>query len=95
MTRILAAADIGSNTAHLLVAATDGNLVMRIDNFNEWIPLGEVVALTREVPKEIIQQLVLAVKEIRRIATSKQAESLYVFATEGVRAAGNRTSVLK
>lgn len=95
MTRILAAADIGSNTAHLLVAATDGNLVMRIDNFNEWIPLGEVVARTGEIPKEMIQQLVLAVKEFRRIATAKQAESLYVFATEGMRAALNHRAVLK
>ena len=95
MTRILAAADIGSNTAHLLVAATDGHLVMRIDNFNEWIPLGEVVARTGEIPKEIVQQLVLAVKEIRRIANSKQAESLYVFATEGMRSALNHRSVLK
>jgi len=95
MTRILAAADIGSNTAHLLVAATDGNLVMRIDNFNEWIPLGEVVARTGEIPKEIIQQLVLAVKEFRRIASAKQAEALYVFATEGVRSALNHRTVLK
>ncbi len=95
MTRILAAADIGSNTAHLLVAATDGNLVMRIDNFNEWIPLGEVVARTGEIPKEIVQQLVQAVKEFRRIASAKQAESLYVFATEGMRSALNHKAVLK
>lgn len=95
MNRILAAADIGSNTAHLLVAATDGSLVMRIDNFNEWIPLGEVVARTREIPKEISQQLVLAVAEFRRIASAKQAESLYVFATEGMRSALNHATVLK
>lgn len=95
MTRILAAADIGSNTAHLLVAATDGQLVMRIDNFNEWIPLGEVVARTGQIPKEIVTQLVLAVKEFKRISTSKQAESLYVFATEGMRSALNHRAVLK
>jgi exopolyphosphatase/guanosine-5'-triphosphate,3'-diphosphate pyrophosphatase len=95
MTRILAAADIGSNTAHLLVAATDGQLVMRIDNFNEWIPLGEVVARTGEIPKEIIQQLVQAVKEFKSIAASKQADGLYLFATEGMRSARNHAAVLK
>jgi len=95
MARILAAADIGSNTAHLLVAATDGQLVMRIDNFNEWIPLGEVVARTGEIPKEMVQQLVFAVKEFKRMAAAKQAQELYVFATEGMRSALNHQAVLK
>ncbi|MDR3690477.1 MAG: hypothetical protein P4L46_13955 [Fimbriimonas sp.] len=95
MTRIFAAADIGSNTAHLLIAATDGNLVMRVDNFNEWIPLGEVVARTGEIPKEIVQQLVQAVKEFKAMAASKQVESLYLFATEGMRSARNHAAVLK
>lgn len=95
MPRIFAAADIGSNTAHLLVAATEGELVMRIDNFNEWIPLGETVAKLREIPKENVQQLVTAVKEFRRVALNKQAEGLYVFATEAMRAARNHEAVLK
>lgn len=95
MTRIFAAADIGSNTAHLLVAATDGNLVMRIDNFNEWIALGETVAKQKEIPKESLQQLITAVKEFKRVANAKQAESLYVFATEGVRMAKNHEAALK
>jgi exopolyphosphatase/guanosine-5'-triphosphate,3'-diphosphate pyrophosphatase len=95
MTRVFAAADIGSNTAHLLVAATDGNLVMRIDNYNEWIPLGEVVARQGQIPKEIIQNLVLAMKEFKRVAAAKQASSLYVFATEGMRMARNHEQVLK
>lgn len=94
MTRVLAAADIGSNTAHLLVAATDGSLVMRIDNYNEWIPLGEMVARQGSIPKEISQNLVLAMKEFKRVAGNKQAASLYVFATEAVRVASNHEQVL-
>ncbi len=90
----MAAADIGSNTAHLLVAATDGNLVMRIDNYNEWIPLGEVVARQGIIPKEVAQQLVLAIKEFRRVAASKQAQLIYVFATEGMRMAKNHNEVI-
>lgn len=95
MTRVFAAADIGSNTAHLLVAATDGSLVMRIDNYNEWISLGETVATTGSIQKEQVQQLVSAVKEFRRIAKERQAVSLYVFGTEAMRSAGNRLQVLK
>ena len=95
MTRVYAAADIGSNTAHLLVAATDGSLVMRIDNYNEWIALGETVAKTGSIQKEQFQQLVSAVKEFKRLAREKQAHSMYVFATEAMRSASNCLEVIK
>jgi len=95
MARILAAADIGSNTAHLLVAATDGDIVMRIDNLNEWIQLGEIVARKGEIPKEQSDQLVGALKEFKKVSSAKGAGSLYVFATEAMRIASNHTNVLK
>ncbi len=95
MPRIFGAADIGSNTAHLLVAATDGELVMRIDNYNEWIPLGEVVSRKGEVPKDLVNDLVMAVKEFRRICNDKGAQDVYVFATEGLRIARNYEAVIK
>lgn len=95
MTRVFAAADIGSNTAHLLVAATDGEIVMRIDNYNEWIGLGEAVARKGEVPKETVQQLGVTLTEFRRMAKNHQANGLYVFATEAIRAARNADAVLK
>ncbi|MEI7986958.1 MAG: hypothetical protein WCI55_15130 [Armatimonadota bacterium] len=95
MVRTFAAADIGSNTAHLLVAATDGELVMRVDNLNEWIPLGEVVSRLGEIPKDVMEMLTLAVKEFKRIATSKKVDGFYVFATEGMRMARNHTEVLE
>jgi exopolyphosphatase/guanosine-5'-triphosphate,3'-diphosphate pyrophosphatase len=94
MVRTFAAADIGSNTAHLLVAATDGELVMRVDNLNEWIPLGEVVTRYGEIPKDVMDMLTLAVKEFKRIATSKKVDGFYVFATEGTRLARNHKAVL-
>ncbi len=95
MARILAAADIGSNTAHLLVAATDGEIVMRIDNLNEWIPLGEIVTRKGEVPEEQIDQIVGVMKEFSRIAKEKRAEAIYIFATEAMRIAKNHSTVLK
>jgi exopolyphosphatase/guanosine-5'-triphosphate,3'-diphosphate pyrophosphatase len=95
VTRVFAAADIGSNTAHLLVGATDGELVMRIDNYNEWIGLGEIVARKGEVPKEQIEQLTQTLTEFRRVAKSRGASGLYVFATEAIRKARNSEAVLK
>lgn len=68
---------------------------MRVDNYNEWIPLGEVVAREGMIPKEIASHLVMTCKEFRRTADAKGAEELYVFATEGMRAARNHDAVLK
>lgn len=95
MTRIFAAADIGSNTAHLLVAATDGELVMRIDNYNEWMGLGEIVARKGEIPRDNVEQLGQTLAEFRRVAKSHGAGGLYVFATEAIRKARNSDVVLK
>lgn len=95
MPKTFAAADIGSNTAHLLVAATNGELVMRVDNMNEWIALGEAVARTGSIPKDMVEQLLTAIKEFKRTAAAEQAESLYVFATEAMRAASNHRQILK
>jgi exopolyphosphatase/guanosine-5'-triphosphate,3'-diphosphate pyrophosphatase len=95
MARTFAAADIGSNTVHLLVAATDGELVTRIDNLSEWVGLGEVVARSGYISNERIEHLLQALKECRRVAQSRKAESLYVFATEAMRAAKNHEAVLQ
>ncbi len=94
MARILAAADIGSNTVHLLVAATDGELVTRLDNLSEWVGLGEVVARSGYISNERIEHLLSALKECRRVAQTRKAESLYVFATEAMRSARNYDAVL-
>lgn len=94
MARIFAAADIGSNTVHLLVAATDGELVTRLDNLSEWVGLGEVVARSGYISNERIDHLLQALKECRRVAQSRKAESLYVFATEAMRSARNYDAVL-
>jgi exopolyphosphatase/guanosine-5'-triphosphate,3'-diphosphate pyrophosphatase len=95
MTQLYAAADIGSNTAHLLVAASDGEIVMRVDNVNEWIGLGEVVARRGEIPKDVADQLVLSVFEFKRVADAKRVRKLYVFATEAMRAAPNHEEVIR
>lgn len=95
MPRVFAAADIGSNTAHLLVAACDSGLVMRLDNLNEWIALGETVARVGEILEEQTAQLVGSIREFKRVAAAHGASGLYVFATEAVRSARNHRQVLE
>ncbi|MDX2066333.1 MAG: hypothetical protein SFX74_11365 [Fimbriimonadaceae bacterium] len=94
MPRMLAAADIGSNTAHLLIAESDGTRVHRRENRNEWIALGQIVAQRGVIPDPIEQLLVTAVRDFRRMADAHRAERLYVFATEAVRVARNHDEVL-
>ncbi|RYG24683.1 hypothetical protein EON82_09895 [bacterium] len=77
------------------MGATDGELVMRIDNYNEWIGLGEIVARRGEVPKEQVEQLGQTLTEFRRMAKAHGASGLYVFATEAIRKARNSEAVLK
>jgi exopolyphosphatase / guanosine-5'-triphosphate,3'-diphosphate pyrophosphatase len=95
MARIFAAADIGSNTVHLLVGATDGELVTRIDNLSEWVGLGEVVARAGFISPERTDHLLQALKECRRVAQSRKAEAIYFFATEAMRSARNHEAVLE
>lgn len=95
MPRVIAAADIGSNTAHLLVAASNGELVTRLDNLNEWIALGEAVARTGKISDEQTAHLAGSIREFKRVATARSSECLYVFATEAMRAATNHRDVLK
>ena len=75
MTRTFAAADIGSNTAHLLVARTDGEIVMRVDNLNEWIPLGEQVARFRFLVRDRAGQFTAAFDASWRTRASRWSRS--------------------
>lgn len=96
MGRILAAADIGSNTAHLLIAEilSDGKL-KRIENESEWLSLGESVARFGAIPDEKADRLVVLLRNYELICRQRQAERLFVFATEAMRAATNRKQVLE
>jgi exopolyphosphatase / guanosine-5'-triphosphate,3'-diphosphate pyrophosphatase len=94
--RVFAAADIGSNTAHILVAEANGRgTVRRISDANEWVSLGEIVGKTGEIPPETEALLVKSLRAFRRLAHLHGAESLYVFGTEALRKARNSSTVLK
>lgn len=95
MSKVLAAADIGSNTVHLLVAETDGKKVRRLENRSEWIALGETVARLGHIPPGHADNLVQILREFRQVAGAYRAADFYVFATEAVRAAENHDQVLE
>lgn len=92
--RILASADIGSNTVHMLVAEVENGQISRIGDTNEWISLGEIVGLQKKVPQSLTDRLIKTLDSFRRTAASQGAEGLYVFGTEAVRKASNQKQVL-
>jgi exopolyphosphatase / guanosine-5'-triphosphate,3'-diphosphate pyrophosphatase len=94
MGRILASADIGSNTVHLLVAGVNGRGVVRLANLSEWLSLGEIVERDGTVPKAVADRLVRTLREYRETARTHKAEGLYVFATEAMRRAEGHDDLL-
>jgi exopolyphosphatase/guanosine-5'-triphosphate,3'-diphosphate pyrophosphatase len=95
MSKVLACADIGSNTVHLLVAKTDGVTVDRIDNRSEWLGLGESIARNKKISNTEINQLIDVLGGFRQCSKDFQADALYLFATEAVRAATNNVELIK
>lgn len=93
--RILASADIGSNTVHLLVAEVEGGQVSRIGDTNEWISLGEIVGREGKIPDALADRLIKTLDAFRRQAAGQGAEAIYVFGTEALRKASNQERVLK
>ncbi|MBX3096531.1 MAG: hypothetical protein KF812_06690 [Fimbriimonadaceae bacterium] len=95
MARILAAADIGSNTAHLLVALASKKRFRRIVNDSEWLSLGEVVSRTGTIPADLADELITTLAEFMVTTRKLDSEPLYVFATEAMRRADNHEELLK
>ena len=95
MPTVFAAADIGSNTAHLLIAQMGTTGLQRLANESEWLSLGQVVSHDGVIPKDLVSQLVATLQKFKLLASTMRAEGLYVFATEAVRKAENHKEVLR
>ncbi len=89
MGRVYAAADIGSNTAHLLVAEETRGQLRRLANESDWLSLGEIVSREGTIPKPQVDRLLSTLKRFKQTASSLGADGLYVFATEAMRKAKN------
>jgi len=93
--RIGAVADIGSNSIHLLVAVTDG---VRLGSLtDESIPseLGRLVERREEIGSKATSDVVDALDRFHARALRLGAHSLTVVATEPLRRAKDRASVIK
>ena len=93
--RIGAVADIGSNSIHLLVAVTDG---VRLGSLtDESIPseLGRLVERREEIGSKATVDVIDALDRFHARALRLGAHSLTVVATEPLRRAKDRASVIK
>lgn len=95
MSQLIAAADIGSNTAHLLIAHVTSRGLKRLVNESEWLSLGETVARTGEIPFEDEKRLFATVRRFMEMITAYKVAERYFFATEAVRRASNHAAVLE
>lgn len=95
MAQVFAAADIGSNTVHLLVASVGTEGLVRLENQSDWLSLGEVVSRHGEIPPEQLSRLIRSLKNFKARAEALKAEKIYVFATEAMRVAKNHDEVCK
>ena len=95
MGRVFAAVDIGSNTVHMLVAEVEKGRLRRIRNESEWLGLGEAVTRDAKLPVDAIGDLIAALSRFKLLAASEKASSLYVFATEAIRAASNGPDAIR
>ncbi|HRJ27641.1 MAG TPA: hypothetical protein PLO61_09060 [Fimbriimonadaceae bacterium] len=94
MGRVFAAADIGSNTVHLLVAETTRRGLRRLHNVSDWMSLGQVVSHERMIPEPLVDRLLLTLTQFQEASLTFKAEGLTVFATEAMRSATNHPAVL-
>lgn len=95
MGRLIAAADIGSNTAHLLVAHVTPNGLKRLVNESDWLSLGEVVTRRGTIPPEDRKNLFATLKRFKEILVTYKVEEHYIFATEAMRRADNHDLILR
>lgn len=91
----MAAADIGSNTAHLLVAEVNKQGIKRLVNTSEWLSLGEVVSRHGKIPDEQALALKNALANFKKTADDAKVERMYVFATEAMRRAANCSQIIE
>lgn len=95
MGRLIAAADIGSNTAHLLVANVHEAGLKRIVNESEWLSLGHHVSQNGKIDRSKRKELIGTLKYFRKLVTDYAVSDYYCFATEAMRKASNHDSVLE
>lgn len=94
MDQTLAAIDIGSNTVHLIVAATDGTHLTILADESIFVRLADGVWNLGYIPDERILTTAQAIYHLRGVARSFGAARVVVVATEVARTARNTSALL-
>jgi exopolyphosphatase/guanosine-5'-triphosphate,3'-diphosphate pyrophosphatase len=92
--QVWAVADIGSNTAHLLVAVSDGRALVPLVDQTANLRLGGEVDHGGAIGPAKVDELIATLRGFQDAARAAGAPELYCFATEAVRAATNGEAVL-
>jgi exopolyphosphatase/guanosine-5'-triphosphate,3'-diphosphate pyrophosphatase len=92
--QIWAVVDIGSNTAHLLVARSDGRAPAPLVDQTANLRLGGDVDRGGVISPAKVDELIATLRGFQDAARDAGAAGLYLFATEALRAAANRDAVL-
>ncbi|MET8948848.1 Ppx/GppA family phosphatase [Streptomyces sp. NPDC004542] len=87
--------DVGSNTVRLMVADADGGVPLPVHTAKWRLRLSEQTGPGGDIPDAAVERLVEAVTAANRTAARWGAAGPLAFATAVVRAAPNRTEVLR
>jgi hypothetical protein len=88
------AVDIGSNTVHLIVAATDGHRLTVLTNESVFVRLAGSVLNQGSIPDDRILKTAEAMLHLRNVAQSFGVQRIGVVATEVARTASNTRALL-
>src|SRR5262249_28584038 len=92
---IIAALDIGSNSIHLVVVATDHEKPFHvIASAKDVVRLGRSAARDQRLSPAAMDRAIDCLKRFRRVAESHGARELIAVATSAVREAANRDQFL-
>lgn len=91
----VAAIDVGTNTAQLLVAdVADGAIVRRVHTDERFVRLGEGVDASGQIGAPALERLLDALRTQQAMAERHGAETIVVGATSASRDAANRQAVI-
>lgn len=91
---VFAAIDIGSNTVHMLVAASDGTTIRRLDDDSVHLRLGADLELVGAIRESKVRDTADAVLGFVERAEAEGAREIRLLATQAVREAANRAEVV-
>lgn len=90
---VIGVADVGSNSTHLLVAATDGERIEQILDVSVPIDLGGAIMRRGEIGKALAARVAASLVDFRERARALGAEGIAVVGTEPLRRADDRVEV--